>query len=129
MANTPSTTDSILKSVRKYCNVDAEYDIFDDQLIPLINSYLDTIKQIGIGDETFEITGESETWADFLGTNEKCLHFVPTFIKIKVRIAFDPPSNSFVTTALNEQADEMLWRANVQVDPKLMSPNEQGGNT
>ena len=38
---------SILNSVKKYCGVDPEYDVFDDQIIPLINSYLNVVNQLG----------------------------------------------------------------------------------
>ena len=122
---TPSTQDSILNSVKKYCNVDPSYDVFDDQLMPLINSVLNEVNQLGAGLSPFTVTSAAQTWADFLGESTNTLHMVETLVKIKVRLMFDPPSNSFVTDALRKEADELVWRINVQVDPKPMSPNEQ----
>lgn len=109
--------DSILNSVKKYCGVDPEYDVFDDQIIPLINSYLNVVNQLGVGLTGFTIEDATATWDDFIVDNPNNLHFVETFVKIRVRLAFDPPSNSFVTNALKQEADEMEWRLNVQVDP------------
>lgn len=114
---------SILNSVKKYCNVDPEYDVFDDQLIPLINSSLNMVTQLGAGFPSFSITDGTSTWEDFLGSNYNALHMVETLVKIRVRLAFDPPSNSFVTEALRKEADELTWRINVQVDPP-MPPND-----
>lgn len=114
---------SILNSVKKYCNVDPAYDVFDDQLIPLINSSLNMVTQLGAGFQSFSIADETSTWEDFLGSNYNALHMVETLVKIRVRLAFDPPSNSFVTDALRKEADELTWRINVQVDPPMV-PNE-----
>lgn len=121
--STPSTQDSILNSVKKYCNVDPSYDVFDDQLIPLINGSLNTVAQLGAGISSFSISDATATWDDFLGESRATLHNVESLVKIKVRLMFDPPSNSFVTDALRKEADELTWRINVQVDPKPMSPN------
>lgn len=115
--------DSILNSVKKYCNVDPSYDVFDDQLIPLINSSLNMVTQLGAGFPSFTISDATATWADFLGSNVNALHMVGTLVKIRVRLAFDPPSNSFVTDALRKEADELTWRINVQVDPPMV-PND-----
>lgn len=108
---------SILNSVKKYCGVDPEYDVFDDQIIPLINSYLNVVNQLGVGLTGFTIEDATATWDDFIVDSPNTLHFVETFVKIRVRLVFDPPSNSFVTNALKQEADEMEWRLNVQVDP------------
>ena len=120
---TPSTQDSILNSVKKYCNVDPSYDVFDDQLMPLINSVLNEVTQLGVGINGYTVTSGSQTWADFLGSSANALHMVETLVKIKVRLMFDPPSNSFVTDALRKEADELTWRINVQVDPPMIPNN------
>lgn len=117
MADTVIPKTSILNSVKKYIGVDPEYDVFDDQIIPLINSYLNVANQLGVGITGFTIEDATSTWEDFIVANPNTLHMVETFVKIRVRLAFDPPANSFVTQALEKQACEMEWRMNVQVDP------------
>ena len=83
---TPSTQDSILNSVKKYCNVDPSYDVFDDQLIPLINGSLNTVAQLGAGVSSFSISDASATWDDFLGESRCSLHNVESLVKIYVRL-------------------------------------------
>ena len=56
-----------------------------------------------------------EEWSDLLGP-VKYLESVKTFVYLKVREAFDPPMNSFILTALQNQAQELAWRINAQVD-------------
>jgi hypothetical protein len=124
MGDTVIPKTSILNSVKKYIGVDPEYDVFDDQIIPLINSYLNVVNQLGVGITGFTIEDATSTWEDFIVEKPNTLHLVETFVKIRVRLAFDPPSNSFVTTALKQEADEMEWRLNVQVDPGDFPPNK-----
>ena len=124
MADTVIPKTSILNSVKKYIGVDPEYDVFDDQIIPLINSYLNVVNQLGVGLTGFTIEDATSTWADFIVDQPNTLHLVETFVKIRTRLAFDPPSNSFVTNALKAEADEMEWRLNVQVDPGDFPPNK-----
>lgn len=114
---------SILNSVKKYCNIDPEYDVFDDQIIPLINGSLNMVNQLGVGKAAYYITDNTSSWEDFLGSDVHALHMVETLVKIRVRLAFDPPSNSFVTDALKKEADELTWRINVQVDPPMIPNN------
>lgn len=127
MADTVIPKTSILNSVKKYIGVDPEYDVFDDQIIPLINSYLNVVNQLGVGLTGFSIEDATATWADFIVDQPNTLHLVETFVKIRTRLAFDPPSNSFVTNALKQEADEMEWRLNVQVDPGDFPPNKVDG--
>jgi hypothetical protein len=50
---------------------------------------------------------------DFLGTGKQ-LNSVRTYVFLRVKILFDPPGNSFVMNALNEQIRELEWRLSVQ---------------
>lgn len=111
--------ESILNSVKKHCGIEADYEHFDQEIISFINATLMTLSQIGIGPEDgFAIADESETWGDYLG-DEKTIQqliAVKTYIGLKVRLAFDPPTSSYVLDALKRQADEYEWRLNVQAE-------------
>ena len=48
----------------------------------------------------FRITGFSETWDDFMGSNS--FELVKEDISLRVKLNFDPPANSFLVTALKE---------------------------
>lgn len=59
---------SILKSIKSLLGSDADYDVFDLDILIFINSAISTLTQIGIGPPSgFKITGDSETWSDFIG--------------------------------------------------------------
>lgn len=110
--------DSIFKTIKGLLGPDADYNEFDQDIIVFINSAIATLTQLGIGpDSGFRITGENETWQDFLG-DVTDLDSVKSYIYMKVRIAFDPPTSSFVMSAYEEACKEYEWRLNVAVDPK-----------
>ena len=109
--------DSILKSIRKLIGgIDADEGPFDADLIIHINTVLQTLNQLGCGKENFEITGNDETWSDFLGSPTIILNWVKTYVYLKVRLYFDPPSSGTLMQAMKEQSDELEWRINCHVD-------------
>ena len=110
--------ESILLSVKALLGPDADYDVFDQDIVIFINSAIATLTQLGIGpSEGFEITGEEETWEDFLGEDMRRINSVKTYIFMKVRLAFDPPASSYVLSAYEDSCKEFEWRLNVAVDP------------
>lgn len=109
--------DSILKTIKSMLGPDSDYEAFDTDIIIHINSALATLTQVGIGRaKGFRITGPSETWSDFLGDAED-LDSAKTYVYCKVKMVFDPPTNSSLSTAMKELCQELEWRLNVAVDP------------
>lgn len=109
--------DSILRTIKALLGPDSDYTVFDQDILIFINGALSTLTQIGIGpSEGFRITGENETWQDFLGDYDD-LEPVKSYVYMKVRLMFDPPSNSSVLNAYKESCTELEWRLNVAVDP------------
>lgn len=107
---------SILTSVKKAIGIMEEYNEYDTQIIEAINSVFFTLSQLGVGPkEGFAITGLAEQWSDYIpdGTN---LQAVKSYMGIKVRLIFDPPSNSFTSTSMENQAKEYEWRLMAQVE-------------
>lgn len=111
---------SILNDIKKLIGPSASYDVFDPELIIHINSVFSILKQMGVGpqDETFKITSDREQWSDFYEEGEN-LEMVKTYVYLKVKLIFDPPQASMVTDAYNRQIQELEWRLNVEVDPKV----------
>lgn len=108
---------SILKTIKSLLGPDDNYDVFDTEIVIFINGAISTLTQLGIGPPNgFRITGETETWEDFLGEYED-LESVKTYIYMKVRLVFDPPDNSTVMNAFQEACKELEWRLNIAVDP------------
>ncbi len=106
-------TDSIFDTIKSMLGSDADYTVFDNDIIVFINSAIATLTQVGIGPtEGFRITGSGETWTDFLGDRVD-MESVKEYIYLKVRISFDPPSNSSVLSSYKEACKELEWRLNV----------------
>ena len=110
--------DSILTSTKKILGVDETYTVFDLDIMTHINSAFSTLNQLGIGPvDGFMIEDATAVWSDFLGTNSPKLNAVKTYVYLRVRMLFDPPTTSYLINALNEQIKELEWRLNVIVDP------------
>ncbi len=109
--------ESILLSVKKSLGITEEYEHFDADIIMHINSVFNILTQLGVGDETgFAITGSEETWSEFTSDNV-LLNSVKSYVCLKVRLLFDPPTTSAVMESIQRLISELEWRLNVTVDP------------
>ena len=116
--------DSILTSVKKIIGISEEDESFDTDLIMHINSVLMILNQLGVGPEDgFSITDKSAVWTDVIGDN-KLIEATKTFVGLKVRLIFDPPTSSAVLDSINKTISELEWRINVMVENKA---NASGG--
>ena len=118
--------DRILPNIKKLLGMEENYTAFDTDITLFINSAIGTLTQLGIGPaEGFAIEDATATWTDFLGDDPR-LNSAKTYVFLRVRLVFDPPSTSFVINALTEQMKELEWRLNVQregeawVDPRTI---------
>lgn len=109
---------SILTSVKKFCHIAEDYEYFDPDIVMYINSNLRTLNQLGVGVKGFNIHDKDATWHDFLGDDENDLSMVQEFVQLNVRSIFDPPAGS-AGNAYKERIQELTWRLNAQVDPKV----------
>ena len=109
--------DSILNSIKAILGLNIDDDVFDQELIMLINTFLMTLQQIGVGpqDELFSIEDSSQTWSDYLEEPTE-LPMVKNYIGIRVRLIFDPPQSSSLDQALRQEIAEYEWRLNIKVD-------------
>lgn len=107
---------SILESVKDYCLVPQETDVFDGVLCEKINSAFFTLFQLGCSKVPFTITDNTAEWTDFTD-NLIVLSVLPDYIQQKARLGFDPPSNSFLVTQMKEDIKELESRISYAVDP------------
>lgn len=112
-------TDSILTSTKKILGLDAAYTPFDPDIITHINATFSILNQLGIGPvEGFFIDDSTTTWEEYdVPVNQRNL--VRTYLYLKVRMLFDPPSTSFHIEAANNQIKEYEWRLNVHREETL----------
>lgn len=108
--------DSILDTIKQLLGIQSDYTAFDTDIIVHINSAFMALNQLGVGPtECFSIDGSGENWAEFVDKSID-LEAVKTYIYLKVRTIFDPPSSSVVMEAMNKNISELEWRLNVQVE-------------
>ena len=118
--------ESILTTIKKMLGIAEDYDAFDTDIIVNINTVFMTLTQIGVGPEKgFSITNSESKWSDFL-QEEKKLEGVKTYIYLKVKLVFDPPTTSFVLDAMKNMATEIEWRLNVESESSKTGGEENG---
>lgn len=102
--------DSILNTIKKILGMDADYNAFDTDIILAINTAFFTLWQLGVGptEQPFVIHDESEVWSSVV-PDEK-IEMYKSYIGLRVRLLFDPPSSSFLVDAINAQIKEYEWR-------------------
>lgn len=107
---------SILLTIKKLIGLDKDYGPFDIDMIVAINSSFMILNQLGIGpDKPFTITDDSQTWKDFFG-DEEIFALAKSYIYLRTRLLFDPPSSGVLHEAVERQISEFEWRMHVQAD-------------
>lgn len=107
---------SILETMRGMLGPSEDYDYFDTDYIPHINSVFNRLKQLGVGPAGgFYITGDSETWGDYFD-DCKVINMVISYMYLKLRMVFDPPSNSTTSQSFESQIKEYEWEMNVDAE-------------
>lgn len=112
-----TSMDSILQSIKKMLGPTEDYTYFDPDIMIHINSVLMILTQLGVGPKSgFFITGSDETWSDYLGDDLTKLELVKSYIYLKVKLVFDPPTTGVLHEAMERQIQEFEWRLNVQAE-------------
>ena len=107
--------DSILTSIKKMLGIIEEDESFDIDIIIHINTAFSTLTQLGVGPkEGFAIRDKTPLWTEFV--DDIRLENIRSYIYLKVRQVFDPPTNSAVLDAISRQISELEWRMNVTAD-------------
>ena len=108
--------DSILTSIKKLLGITEEYEHFDQDIIIHINSVFMILNQLGVGPSNgFSITDKTAVWSDFISEGEN-LESVKSYIYLKVRLLFDPPTTSAVMESMNRMISELEFRLNVSAE-------------
>lgn len=104
--------ESILTSIKKLLGITDDYTHFDQDIVLQINSAFSTLNQLGVGPEAcFSIQDASSVWTDFIDDDR--LNFAKTFVQLKVKLAFDPPTSATLMDSYNRQLDELTWRLSI----------------
>lgn len=108
--------DSILNSIKKLLGMTEDYTYFDQDVIIHINSVFMILNQLGVGPTIpFTIKNDTEVWSDFIQDTNN-IESVRSYVYLKVKLIFDPPSSSVIADSINKMISELEWRLNVAVD-------------
>lgn len=109
--------ESILTSIKKLLGIAAEYTHFDMDIILHVNSVFSILTQLGVGpSEGFSIIDDTAVWDDFISSDDRQFLMVRTYVYMKTKLVFDPPTNSSHLQALKDAVAEYEWRLNVAAD-------------
>jgi len=111
--------ESIMLTVKKALDVEADYEGFDSQIIMAINTAIFNLSQLGVGPAGgYVVETVAETWTElFAGVDN--LEAIKSYILLSVKMEFDTPSTSFGINALESQINQLAWRIQVQVEPEV----------
>lgn len=108
-------TNSILDSTKKLLSIPLESDYFDHDVLTYINSAFSTLKQLGANiPSDFYVSDSTSTWDD-IGGNPDVIPHIRSYVYLKVRMIFDPPTGG-VKEAYENQIKELEWRINSEDD-------------
>ena len=120
MANDTVLEEKILSSIKKLLGLSDGVTVFDTDIVIHINTVFANLAQMGVGPQDaegknvgFRISTGEETWGDFTA-NDILIENVKTYVYIKVKMVFDPPTSSALIDAYNAQAKELEWRLYTQ---------------
>lgn len=101
---------SILISTKKILGIAEDYTVFDLDIITHINSAFSTLTQLGVGPpEGFMIEDGEAVWSDIIEDDIQ-YNSVKSYIFLKTRQLFDPPTTSYLIGAVDKQIQELEWR-------------------
>ena len=109
--------DSILKSIKKMLGIHESYTEFDTDIIIHINSVFSILTQMGAGPVNgYYISDDGDEWSDFI-EDRADVEMIKTYVYLKVKQMFDPPSSSSVSEASKNLINELEWRISVGYNP------------
>ena len=108
--------ESILTSIKKLLGIPEDYTQFDPDVIIHINSVLMILNQLGVGpSEGFSIQDSSAVWTDLVPDTRR-IESIKSYVYLKVKLLFDPPQNSAVTSSYEKLIAELESRINIAAE-------------
>lgn len=109
--------ESILTTVKKILGLSEDYTAFDTDIVTAINTAFFALWQLGVGNDTsqpFKIEDKTAVWSDFIDSGK--MEMCKSYICLRARILFDPPTSPTLMDALNAQCREYEFRMTVGND-------------
>ena len=113
-------TTSILDTIKKLLGFEKDYTAFDLDIMTHINAAFLSLQQIGVGPKKgYSISGPENEWGEFL-SNGPLLDSVKSYMYVKVRLLFDPPTMASVLTSMENLVKELEWRLNHEAEKVVL---------
>lgn len=113
--------ENILITLKKLLGIDPEYDVFDEEIKVHANSVFMILHQLGVGpDPAFAIRTGNETWDSFFDPGDPDFEATKSYLYLRIRLLFDPPTSSFVLSSFEQQSKEYEWRLRERNEIKIL---------
>lgn len=108
---------SVFKSTKQLLGIADSYTAFDTDILTHINSVLGILNQLGVGlPGGISVIDDTTTWDDLGITSLPLLNMCKSYMYLKIRLIFDPPTSRFPLDAIEKQLAELDFRIHVFVD-------------
>lgn len=113
----------VITDVKQMVGASIYDNSFDVNIVIAINSILAVLSDIGISevDDTCLKVDDVMTWDELL-KGRTDIEYIKSYIHLKVKMLFDPPSSSALLDAYNRQIAEFEWRLNTKQSVKKEEP-------
>ena len=109
-------SDIILEALKASLGIPLDVSNFDEEIIMNANAAFSTLRQLGVGPkEGFRVSDGSETWSS-LELDKPQESAARDYIYLKTKLQFDPPSNGFLVTPIQDQIKELEFRMNLDAE-------------
>lgn len=101
---------TIFEEIKDALDVHVDDTAFDTELTLLLSSTISILSQLGVHESSSVKFTKDLTWDDYeSAANDGDFDMVKTYILLKVRLGFDPPTASTLTY-IKEAVAELEWR-------------------
>lgn len=109
--------DSIVNTIKKLLGIDESEDAFDLDIITHINTAIFSLSQIGVGPPNgYIVSSIEDKWTDYISQSTINLQGVKSYIHLKTKLVFDPPTNSTTIQSIDNTLKELEWRMMLAVE-------------
>ena len=119
--------ETILNTIKKLLGIQQEYEYFDEDIMIHINTAFATLNQLGVGPaEGFYMDDKTALWDDYITSIN--MQMIKSYIYLKVRILFDPPTSSVLMDSMNRSIAELEWRLYLEGDREAEDSSTSGSD-
>ena len=119
--------ETILNTIKKLLGIQQEYEYFDEDIMIHIKTAFASLNQLGVGPaEGFYMDDKTALWDDYITSIN--MQMIKSYIYLKVRILFDPPTSSVLMDSMNRSIAELEWRLYLEGDRKAEDSSTSGSD-